>query len=126
MNSVAPISSLADTLKHRLQQSVAVLNNEHGSLDDLELGIETIKQRSEGLLKFAETYRNLNKITTLNLRKMYVRQLFGNLHQLMQPTLEQKNIELEIILRETDLTLEADQSLIEQVLINLIVNAIEA
>ena len=62
MNSVAPISSLADTLKHRLQQSVPVLSNESGSVDDLELGIETIKRRSEGLLKFPETYRNLNNI----------------------------------------------------------------
>src|SRR5574339_859069 len=49
MNSVAPISSLADTLKHRLQQSVPVLSNESGSVDDLELGIDTIKRRSEGL-----------------------------------------------------------------------------
>ena len=55
-----------------------------------------------------------------------MRELFGNLHQLMQPTLEQKNIDLEIILRETDLALDADPSLIEQVLINLIVNAMEA
>ncbi|MFI5188237.1 MAG: sensor histidine kinase [Chitinophagales bacterium] len=126
MNSVAPISSLADTLKHRLQQSVISLSDENGSLDDLELGIDTIKRRSEGLLKFAETYRNLNKITTLNLKKVYVRELFGNLLQLMQPTLEQKNIELETILKDTDLQLEIDVNLVEQVLINLVVNAIEA
>lgn len=126
MNSVAPISSLADTLKHRLQQSVTSLNDDAGSLDDLELGIDTIKRRSEGLLKFAETYRNLNKITTLNLKKVYVRELFGNLLQLMQPTLEQKDIELETILKDTDLQLEIDINLIEQVLINLVVNAIEA
>jgi two-component system nitrogen regulation sensor histidine kinase NtrY len=44
----------------------------------------------------------------------------------MQPTIEQKNIELETILKETDLVLEADTNLIEQVLINLVVNAIEA
>ena len=125
MNSVAPISSLADTLKNRLQKSVAE-PNDSVALEDLEIGIETIKRRSEGLLKFAETYRNLNKITTLNLKKVYVRELFANLHQLMQPTFEQKNIDLEIILRETDLSFEADPSLIEQVLINLIVNAIEA
>jgi two-component system nitrogen regulation sensor histidine kinase NtrY len=125
MNSVAPISSLADTLKNRLQKSVAE-PNDTVALEDLEIGIETIKRRSEGLLKFAETYRNLNKITTLNLKKVYVRELFANLHQLMQPTFEQKNIELEIILRETDLFFEADPSLIEQVLINLIVNAMEA
>jgi two-component system nitrogen regulation sensor histidine kinase NtrY len=126
MNSVAPISSLADTLKHRLQQSVTTLNNDSGSVDDLEIGIETIKRRSEGLLKFAETYRNLNKITTLNLKKVYVRDIFENLLRLMQPTIEQKNIELETILKETDLMLEADTNLIEQVLINLVVNAIEA
>ena len=126
MNSVAPISSLADTLKHRLQQSVSTLNNDYGSVDDLELGIETIKRRSEGLLKFAETYRNLNKITTLNLKKVYVRDIFENLMQLMQPTLEQKNIELETILKDPDLQLEADTNLLEQVLINLVVNAIDA
>src|SRR6266498_2263213 len=126
MNSVAPISSLADTLKHRLQQSVTSLNDDGGSLDDLELGIDTIKRRSEGLLKFAETYRNLNKITTLNLKKVFVRDLFENLLQLMQPTLEQKNIEVETILKDPDLSLDADTSLLEQVLINLVVNAIEA
>ncbi len=126
MNSVAPISSLADTLKNRLQQSVSHLKNNTGSVDDLELGIDTIKRRSEGLLKFAETYRNLNKITKPNLKKVFVRDLFENLHHLMQPTLEQKNIELEIILKDTDLVLEADTNLVEQVLINLVVNAIEA
>jgi two-component system, NtrC family, nitrogen regulation sensor histidine kinase NtrY len=126
MNSVAPISSLAETLKNRLQQSVAVLNDDTGTVDDLEIGIETIKRRSEGLLKFAETYRNLNKITTLNLKKVYVRDIFENLLQLMQPTLEQKNIEAETILKDTDLILEADTDLLEQVLINLVVNAIEA
>ncbi len=126
MNSVAPISSLADTLKNRLQLSTQHLQNNDGSLEDLELGIETIKRRSEGLLKFAETYRNLNKITTLNVKKVQVLDLFENLHQLMQPTLEQKNIELEIILKDPTISLEVDMHLIEQVLINLLVNAIEA
>ena len=126
MNSVAPISSLAETLKSRLQESVSSLNNDTGSVDDLEIGIETIRRRSEGLLKFAETYRNLNKITNPSLKKIYVRDIFENLLQLMQPTLEQKNIEVETILKDPDITLEADTHLLEQVMINLVVNAIEA
>lgn len=126
MNSIAPISSLAETLKYRLQQFAGRPDMESGSMDDLELGIDTIKRRSEGLLKFAETYRNLNKITTLSLKKIYVRDLFENLHHLMQPTLEQKNIELEIVLKDPDLQLDADTNLLEQVLINLVVNAMEA
>jgi two-component system, NtrC family, nitrogen regulation sensor histidine kinase NtrY len=126
MNSVAPISSLAETMLYRLQASARILQDQTGALEDLELGIGTIRRRSEGLLKFAETYRNLNKITTLSLKKIFARDLFENLHHLMQPTLEQKNIDLDIILKDPDMELEADTNLIEQVLINLLVNAIEA
>jgi signal transduction histidine kinase len=126
MNSVAPISSLAETMLNRLQESARLLEGQAGALEDLELGIGTIRRRSEGLLKFAETYRNLNKITTLNLKKVFARDLFENLHHLMQPTLEQKNIEMDILLMDPDLSLDADTNLIEQVLINLVVNAIEA
>jgi len=126
MNSIAPISSLADTLKNRLQQAIQQKGQDNTSLEDLELGIGTIKRRSEGLLKFAETYRNLNKITTPNLKKVYVLDMFENLQQLMQPTLNQKHIELEIIMKDPDLMVEADTNLVEQVLINLLVNAIEA
>ena len=123
MNSIAPISSLANTLKNRLQNTERTNN---ADIEDLEVGIDTIKRRSEGLLKFAETYRNLNKINTLSLQTLYIRDLFGNIYQLMQPTLAQKNIELEIILKDPNLQIEADPNLLEQVLINLVVNAIEA
>ncbi|MBS1509472.1 MAG: HAMP domain-containing histidine kinase [Bacteroidetes bacterium] len=126
MNSVAPISSLAGTLKNRLAQAHAAPAADNGTMDDLELGLETIQRRSEGLLKFTETYRNLNKITTPNLKKVFVRDLFENLYALMQPTLDQKHIELEVILKDPHLTCSIDINLIEQVLINLVVNAIEA
>ncbi len=129
MNSIAPISSLANTLKNRLQEANASFTTQKSEsvlLEDLELGIETIQRRSEGLLKFAETYRNLNKITTLNVKKVYVRDLFESLNTLMEPTLDQKKIELDIVLKDPGLTVEVDPMLIEQVLINLLVNAIEA
>jgi two-component system nitrogen regulation sensor histidine kinase NtrY len=126
MNSVAPISSLADTLKNRLQSPEIANSPVSSQLEDLELGIDTIKRRSEGLLKFTESYRNLNKITKLDLKKVMVRDLFENLSNLMHPTLEKKHIELEIILRDPTLAIEADINLVEQVLINLLVNGIEA
>ncbi|CAN5144997.1 sensor histidine kinase [soil metagenome] len=127
MNSIAPISSLSSTLKNIIEVSRQNVSPANASnFEDLELGITTIKTRSEGLLKFAETDRNRNKITNLNLTKTYVRDLFENMHTLMEPTLDQKNIALDVILKDPDLMLEADTNLIEQVLINLIVNAIEA
>lgn len=125
MNSIAPISSLANTLKNRLQDTL-VNGASPEDIEDLEEGISTIKRRSEGLLKFAETYRNLNKITTLNLQKVYLKELFDNLKRLMQPTLAQKNINLEINLKDPHISLQADANLLDQVMINLLVNAIEA
>ncbi|GGG79069.1 histidine kinase [Parapedobacter pyrenivorans] len=121
MNSIAPISSLADTLKNRLDH---LPNSEE--LEDIRLGTETIKRRSEGLLKFAGTYRSLNKIERPSLSKVFAADLFENLYQLMEPSILQKNIELDIILKDTRLQLELDINLIEQVLINLLLNAMEA
>jgi signal transduction histidine kinase len=123
MNSVAPISSLAATLKK------IVAGNDESKIDekaDLELGLETIQRRSEGLLKFAETYRTLNKILKPNLEEVYIRDVFENLITLMQPTLDQKSIELDVILKEPKLTGNLDLNLVEQVMINLLVNATEA
>ncbi|MES2731048.1 MAG: ATP-binding protein [Bacteroidota bacterium] len=129
MNSVAPISSLADTLTKRLQAAVGGKNGGEPDLDlleDVTLGVDVIRNRSEGLLKFAETYRNLSKITTPTLSKVYVRDLFEGIYQLMQYGLDQKGIEVDIVLKDPHLMLEADPRLIEQVLINLVLNAAEA
>lgn len=126
MNSVAPISSLADTLKNRLKSPEIADHMASSQLEDLELGIDTIKRRSEGLLKFTESYRNLNKITQLDLKRILVCDLFENISSLMVPSLEKKHIELGIVIRDLSLSINIDINLVEQVLINLVVNAIEA
>ena len=134
MNSIAPISSLAETLSKQVSgiknqesgRKVNLITDSSHLIPDIELGLETIKKRSEGLLKFAQSYRNLNKVTKPNLSKVYVRDIFENILNLMHPTLENKAIEIEVVLRETNLIAEIDVNLIEQVLINLLVNAIEA
>lgn len=126
MNSVAPISSLAETLKNRLQSPQIANSVAPGELEDLELGIDTIKRRSEGLLKFTESYRNLNKITQLDLEQVLVCNLLENINSLMLPTLEKKQIELDIIIKDLTLAVDIDINLVEQVLINLLINAVEA
>ena len=126
MNSVAPISSLAETLQSRLEDVSGQLADADGALEDLQLGIETIKRRSAGLLKFASTYRSLSKVTVPDRRTVHLWQLFDSLQRLMQPTLREKGIELDVTVADPSLTVEADVSLMEQVLINLLVNAIDA
>jgi signal transduction histidine kinase len=107
MNSVAPISSLADTLKNRIKQASEENKDQANSMEDIELGISTIKRRSEGLLKFAETYRNLNKVVQPNLKPVPIMDLFENLHHLMEPTLEKKHIELDVVMKDPGLIVNA-------------------
>jgi two-component system nitrogen regulation sensor histidine kinase NtrY len=126
MNSVAPISSLADTLKNRVAEAALQKDFNADSYQDIETGISTIKKRTEGLLKFTETYRSLSKITSADISEVLVIELFEHVSQLLQPTIEKNKIELEIILKEPLLSLKADANLIEQVLINLLLNAIDA
>lgn len=121
MNSIAPISSLAETLNGRLDHFKG-----HEDIDDLKTGISTIKRRSEGLLHFAKSYRMINKVDQPQLAAIQVSQLFEHIYQLLEPTLIQKNIDVDIILKNTRLVLYADVNLIEQVIINLMLNAIDA
>lgn len=126
MNSVAPISSLAETLKNRISESVSQADNYKETLADIETGVTTIKKRSEGLLKFTETYRNLSKINKVNLSRVYVMDLFEHVQQLMQPSIDKKNIDFDVILKDPLLMVSVDSGLIEQVLINLMLNAMDA
>lgn len=126
MNSIAPISSLADTLQQQIKLSSENPSEFKIDMEDMEAGITSIKQRSEGLMKFAKTYRSLNKITHLNLEKVLVTELFQNIHHLMQPSLNDKRIHIDFSQDSADLEIEIDTYLIEQVLINLILNAIDA
>ena len=126
MNSIAPISSLAETLQYKIRASVENPGKDPLEITDLDDGIETIKNRSQGLLKFAKTFRSLNKITKLNLNKVLISGLFENIKILMEPSLEKKEIELIFENETPDLKIEMDTYLIEQVLINLILNSVEA
>jgi nitrogen fixation/metabolism regulation signal transduction histidine kinase len=137
MNSVAPISSLSDTLVKRLQASedLIMVDTAGEAIDsdairdvfeDVALGVEVIHKRSEGLLKFAETYRNMSKITDPVLSDVTAKELFETIQKLMEIDLEKKNIELRISIVPPHLMLQVDPRLIEQVLINLVLNAAEA
>jgi len=126
MNSISPISSLAETLQNHVRESIENPRENPLDIEDLHIGIESIKKRSEGLMMFAKTYRSLNKITQLNLNIVAVSDLFDNIRNLLLPSLDQKNIALTFTLTDPKLTIDIDRHLIEQVLINLILNAIDA
>ncbi|MFT6415800.1 MAG: signal transduction histidine kinase [Gammaproteobacteria bacterium] len=126
MNSIAPISSLAETLEGNIAATLKHPETEPLELEDLHAGISSIKKRSEGLIKFAKTYRSLNKVTKVNRSKISVRELFGNIDDLLKPTLVDRQIAINFVFEKAQMELEIDTYLVEQVLINLIMNAMDA
>ncbi|KUG08480.1 sensor histidine kinase [Solirubrum puertoriconensis] len=130
MNSVAPIASLADSLRRHLRHALAQVPEPIGTdralLDDVEEGISIIQNRSEGLLRFAEVYRNFSKITTPQLAEVRVHDLLSSTYRLLQPQLAEQGIACSVSTVPESLTLQADRQLLEQVLINLIQNAAHA
>lgn len=126
MNSIAPISSLAETLQADILNSIEHPTAEKLELEDVNAGLNSIKKRSEGLMKFAKTYRTLNKVTHVNKERIEAASLFHSINALMKPSLEDKAVKLNFELTDQKLIFEIDSYLIEQVLINVILNAIDA
>ena len=106
----------------RAQQQEAVAE----LLDDVGTGIRIIQQRSEGLLRFAQVYRDFSTLASLQRTTLYVQELLQTTRQLLAEQLAAQGIEVTLSVRPAHLTLHADGHLLEQVLINLMLNAAQA
>lgn len=120
MNSIAPVTSLAETLHQSLQTEAP------GTWEDVRSGIEVIHKRSQGLLHFVQAYRNLNSVPRPDLRPVPVSGLLETLDTLLAREMKDRGIRFVLRQQQEGLTLQADPHLIEQVLINLLRNAVEA
>jgi two-component system nitrogen regulation sensor histidine kinase NtrY len=130
MNSVTPIASLASTVGDLVKQSEESRTEDSGQLsaetrEDIREAAATIQKRSKGLLHFIDAYRNLTKIPKPNFEIFGVSELLERVAQLFKNQLDESDMNLSIKVDPKSLELTADPQLIEQVLINLILNAVE-
>ncbi len=130
MNSITPISSLASTMNELIGEAFSGVTSDSESdqeiLDDIRQAIKTIQKRSQGLLHFVDAYRNLTLIPQPNFQIFPLQELFARVEKLMQANIEEKGIDFEAKVEPESLELTADPELIEQVLINLLLNALQA
>jgi nitrogen fixation/metabolism regulation signal transduction histidine kinase len=127
MNSMTPISSLAKTIDEWLIEFGKEKGvNTSTELSDIQEAIMTIQKRSEGLIHFVESYRKLTRIPQPNFQIIKVEEIFKRVSQLMEKELSDKKIKFNQSISPQDLSVMADSELIEQVLINLFKNAIDA
>lgn len=130
MNSITPISSLVESLRTILDedsyvQQEGTLIKKEGYLD-IQEGLDTIANRSKGLVNFVNAYRDYTNIPAPKKELISVEALLENVCQLMKEDLKSKNIELQKDIRTPQLEIACDPDQITMILINLIKNAIES
>lgn len=131
VNSVIPISNLTAIVHHMLirldEEQKATLNTlDSEQIEDLHGSLMTIEERTNGLINFVKAYKSLTQIAQPQFRLVEVQALFKRLYALLKPKLKEKNIAWHDRVEPSNLQIKADFELIEQILINLVNNAIDA
>ena len=130
MNSITPISSLTSTLREILDHDMTK-NEDHYELliegaEDLREGLTTIENRSKGLIKFIDAYREYTSLPQPKIKSILVESLLEKVAQFMKPELKKTTIQFGFNCESEFIAIQGDEEMIEQVLINLIKNSIEA
>jgi len=125
MNSIAPITSLSETLLSLHKTPLACESDENLKSNTIE-AFETIHSTAKGLLSFVDSYRKFTGIPKPIFHTFALKPLLEKVLHLERKAIKEKNINLQLIFDEADIELFADEKLMMQVLVNLIKNAIEA
>lgn len=129
MNSLAPVTSLAGTAHELVAGVVRQLPDQDPHkiiLTDAGDALETMKRRSEGLLHFVQSHRRLTKRIVAKRETVPVRRLFARLERLLAAELETRGVRLTSSVMPQTLEVQADIELLDQALINLVRNSLEA
>lgn len=130
MNSITPISSLTSTLREILDYDLIKKENgyelKNEGAEDLREGLDTIESRSKGLIRFIDAYREYTSLPQPKIKTVRVTELIDRVGQFMKTQLKKTTIEFTYSCESEFLTIQADEEMIEQVLINLVKNAMES
>lgn len=117
MNSLTPIASLAESLGKLLRGSAS---------DEVADALETIQRRSRGLMSFVDRYRKVAELPAPALQEVPLEPLLEDVERLMQPLFAASGVACALHGAQQNIVLRADPQLLEQALINLLRNALEA
>jgi nitrogen fixation/metabolism regulation signal transduction histidine kinase len=129
MNSVSPINLLTASLIQLFQKNGKPIEPGDVDKEKIEstlLGLETIQKRGKGLMDFVESYRAIARLPEPVLKDLQARVLFRGITHLLKADLEGKGVGVEISVIPENLIIRADETLLEQTLINLVKNAVDA
>ena len=129
MNSLTPVSSLAATAHNLVGDVLQQLQADDpraATLRDAHDALETVARRSEGLLHFVQNHRRLTKRLATKIEVTPVSRVFARLQRLLGSDLAARDIQMSANVEPETLEIAVDVDLLDQALINLVRNAIEA
>jgi two-component system nitrogen regulation sensor histidine kinase NtrY len=129
INSITPITTLTTAIKRRFKngeerRSLQEITDEF--IEDALNSVEVIEERSHGLIDFMERFKSLTDVTRLKTGLFRMQKLVDHIAILFSREMNAGNIHMKADVTPGNLTLNADEKLLEQVLINLVKNSMEA
>jgi nitrogen fixation/metabolism regulation signal transduction histidine kinase len=116
MNTLTPVTSLAQTTSGML--------DDESAKEDIREAVQTIARRAEGLTEFVLRYRELLKVPQPDPTRVSVKEALASIATLMSATLANVEVSTEVVPESLEVT--ADSALLDQVLVNLVKNALDA
>lgn len=126
MNSMTPIVSLVGTMRLIVNEDIEKSTTNQEAVSDLKEALQTLEKRSKGMMQFVNAYRDFTTLPKPNIANLNVRELLHEVIQLLQTDLTTLGVLWQVNVKPDNLTIKADSSQIQQVLINLIKNASES
>jgi two-component system nitrogen regulation sensor histidine kinase NtrY len=117
-NSLTPIKSIAGSLRGRLPMAGTSAAN--GVMQDLDRGLGVIENRAESLNRFLQAYRQLSGLPRPRLATIPVGTLVDRVAHL------ERGVAVQVQRGREDVRVAVDEDQVQQALINLVKNAVEA
>jgi nitrogen fixation/metabolism regulation signal transduction histidine kinase len=117
MNSLTPIASLSESLEALLRGHAE---------EDVAGAVEAIKRRSRGLMDFVGRYRAVAELPAPKPQHVRMDELLRGIERLLEPAFRETGIAYRSSVSPQDLACAADPQLLEQAVINLLRNALDA
>ncbi|MEQ9592003.1 MAG: ATP-binding protein [Cyclobacteriaceae bacterium] len=129
MNSVTPIVSLTEAINTMLTDKEGERKRlealDEDDKEDLFGSLETIEKRSRGLLRFVNSYKDFTKAPEVVLSQLDISELIKQVLNLLNAELIRNKIKVDKSEVEVHVVASGDASWLEQVIINVIRNAID-
>ncbi|MDH3621167.1 MAG: ATP-binding protein [Gammaproteobacteria bacterium] len=129
MNSITPVTSLAKTAADVVGDVVEKVRDGEiveDDLDDLQDAIGTVARRSDSLMQFVDSYRQVTRLAPPEKKRIRLADLFDTVVRLARAECPRDDVEFLVNVVPSELDVYADRDLLEPVLINLLRNAWQA